>query len=369
MPDLWGEDLSRVDLLHRLGRLEQLAGIRLVTLADGHARGVRVLEVRTGELGFDILVDRAFDIGRCDWRGIPIAWVSPAGPVGPWLAEQTPLGWLRSFGGGLVATCGLDHTQGPGEDHLPHAYAVELATEAYTQHGRVGTQPARLAGYGSAWEGDRCTFWAEGEVEQAVPFGERLVLRRRIEADLGGRAIRIRDEVENVGHAAWTQMQLYHCNVGWPLVDDGSELLVPATAVREIHDDPPGDYRRIGPPERLGVERVYEQELAADAAGVVTVALVNRRRELGLAQRFRREQLPIHNLWRMPAEGYYTLGLEPATNRDSGRWEARTRGELRTIEPGEVRRYDLGFEVLTSTAEIDAVAAQVAAIMAAAIDA
>ncbi len=157
-------------------------------------------------------------------------------------------------------------------------------------------------------------------------------------------------------------MQLYHCNVGWPIVDEGSEILVPATAVREIHDDPPGDYRRLGQPERLGVERVYEQEVAAAADGRVTVALVNRRRALGLVQRYRREQLPIHNVWRMPAEGFYTVGLEPATNRDSGRWEARARGELRTIEPGEVRPYDLDLEVLTSAAEIDAVAAEVAAI-------
>jgi hypothetical protein len=359
---LFGETLGRRDLLARLGRLEQVAGIRLVTLGDGHERGIRALEVRTGELSFDILLDRAFDIGRCDWRGIPIAWVSPAGPVGPWLAEQTALGWLRSFGGGLMATCGLDHTQGPGTDDLPHAYAVELATEEYTQHGRVGTQPARLAGYGTSWDDERATFWAVGEVEQMSFYGERLILRRRIEADLGGRSIRVRDRVENVGHVPWTQMQLYHCNVGWPIVDDGSEILVPATAVREIHDDEPGDYRRLGAPVPHGVERVYEQEVAAGSDGVVPVAIVNRGRGLGLVQRFRRDQLPIHNLWRMPAEGFYAVGLEPSTNRDSGRWEARRRGELRMIEPGQVLPYDLELGVVVGADEIEAVEREIEAI-------
>ena len=112
MTDLWGEPMARHELLRRLGRLEQIAGIRLATLGDARELGVRVLEVRTGRLSFDIVVDRSFDIGRCDLEGTPIAWVSPAGPMGPWYAEQTELGWLRTFGGGLMATCGLDRGWG-----------------------------------------------------------------------------------------------------------------------------------------------------------------------------------------------------------------------------------------------------------------
>jgi hypothetical protein len=361
VPELWGEPFSRSDLDRRLGRLDQLGGIRLATLGDARERGIRVLEVRTGRISFDILVDRSFDIGRCDLGGTPIAWVSPAGPMGPWYAEQTEWGWLRTFGGGLVATCGLDHAQNPGVDDVPHAYAAELATETYGLHGRVGNIPARLAGYGTRWEGDRCTFWAEGEVAQLALYGERLVLRRRIEADLGGATIRIHDEVENVGLVPWTHMLLYHCNVGWPIVDEGAELLIPASAVREIHDDPPGEYRRIGAPERAGVERVYEHDLAVTQDGRVTVAVLNRARSLGLAQRFRRDQLPIHNLWRMLAEGFYVLGLEPATNRDTGRWEARARGELITLESGEIRRYDLELAVVEGDAALDAVAREIAA--------
>jgi hypothetical protein len=297
-------------------------------------------------MSFDILVDRSFDIGRCDALGVPVAWVGPAGVVAPWFAEQTDWGWLRSFGGGMLATCGLDHAQGPGEDPFPHAYAEELATEQYTLHGRVGTIPARLAGYGTRWEGDSCVFWAEGEVRQMSFYGERMILRRRIEADLGGTTIRVRDEVENAGHVPWSHMLLYHCNVGWPIVEEGTELVIRTTAVREIHDDPPGDYRRIGSPEPAGVERVYEQDVAAEPDGRALVAVVNPRRQLALVQRFRADQLPIHNLWRMLAEGFYGLGLEPATNRDAGRWDARERGELQTLAAGEIRPYELDLSVV-----------------------
>jgi hypothetical protein len=359
--ELWGEPISRRGLLRRLGTLEQMAGIRLVAMGDGRERGVRVLEVRTGRLSFDILVDRSFDVWRCDLGGMPVSWLSPSGAPGPWYGEQaTDWGWLRTFQGGLFATCGLDHTGGPGEDDADRVFAIEAPTEHFGLHGRVGVVPARLVGYGERWEGDRCIFWAEGEVRQTSFYGERLVLKRRIEADLGGSAIRVHDEVENIAFAPATHMQLYHVNVGWPIVDEGSELLIAATGVRDIHDEDPGGYRKLPAPLPGVTERVFEHEVAAGPDGIVTVAVINRHLGIGFAERFRRAQLPRQNTWWMMAEGFYALGLEPATNRDSGRWEARRRGELLSLAPGESRDYDLEFEVLADPSAIGRAEAEVA---------
>ena len=52
MVTLWGRRWSRAELLARVGRLEQLAGVRLVEGGDGAERGVRLLRVSTGA-GFD----------------------------------------------------------------------------------------------------------------------------------------------------------------------------------------------------------------------------------------------------------------------------------------------------------------------------
>ena len=41
MPELFGAGYPRAGLLRRVGRLEQVAGVRLVTLGDGQGRGVR----------------------------------------------------------------------------------------------------------------------------------------------------------------------------------------------------------------------------------------------------------------------------------------------------------------------------------------
>ena len=104
-------------------------------------------------------------------------------------------------------------------------------------HGRISQVPARLLGYGER-EGDACTLWAEGEVAQMAVFGENLVLTRRVEAALGDTTITVEDRVENRGFRPTPHMLLYHYNFGYPLLDDGAELLVPSRAiVHAMHGD------------------------------------------------------------------------------------------------------------------------------------
>src|SRR5215831_6609702 len=113
MPELFGASYRRADLLRRIGRLEQVAGVRLVTLGDGQGRGVRVLEFRTGTgFAFDVLVDRGFDVGRCELGGRPLSWLSGAGVVAPWYYEPEdwgcPRAWVDTASGGMTtnACCG-----------------------------------------------------------------------------------------------------------------------------------------------------------------------------------------------------------------------------------------------------------------------
>lgn len=361
MTTLWGTTWSRAELLRRVGRLDQVAGVRLVTLGDGMGRGVRLLEFRTGTgFSFDVVVDRTFDVGRCEMGGRPLAWIANPGTVGPWYYENDPWGWFRSWGGGMVVTCGLDHTLGPGEDsaedfHQPHI----RTTQPFALHGRVGGLPARLVGYGERWDGDECVLWAEGEVLQSTIFGEHLAMRRRIEARIGESRFTIHDEVENVGHHRTSHMFLYHCNVGFPIVDDGSELLVPAAATTTDYGVPIEGYRTLTAPIGGFTEACFEHELVAESAGTVPVAVVNRELGLGVYQVFHLAQLAHHTVWRMMGEDTYGLAMEPSTNRDAGRWDARKRGELQFLEAGETRHYDLEIGALDGVAMIDAFAGRV----------
>ncbi len=361
MPELFGTHLSRAELMRRVGRLEQVAGVRLVTLGDGLGRGVRVLEFRTGSgFAFDVLVDRCFDVGRCEFRGQPLNWQSTAGVLAPWYYEPDEWGWFRAWGGGMVVTCGLDHTLVGGKDSAAQFHQTHvMETVSYGLHGRVGGLPARLVGYGERWDGDECVLWAEGEVLQSAVFGESLLLRRRIEARVGASSFAISDEVENVGHSLTSHMLLYHCNAGYPVLDGGAELLVPSAATTTDYGVPVEGYSLMSAPVPDVTEACFEHELVAEPDGAVPVALVNRALGLGVYQVFRIDQLPHHTVWRMLGEGTYACGLEPSTNRDAGRFDATKRGELQWLQPGETRHYNLEIGALPGAEAITGFAARV----------
>jgi uncharacterized protein DUF4432 len=360
MPSVNGRGMTRRDLMRRVGRLDQVAGVRLVTLGDGIERGVRVLEFRTGTgYAFDVLVDRSLDVGRCEFHGRSLAWLSPTGVVGPWFTEPMGLGWFRSWGGGMLVTCGLDHTLVGGVDDASQFHQLIKPTEEYGLHGRIGFMPARLTGYGERWDGDECVLWAEGVVRQAAVYGESMELHRRIEARVGESRFTVHDEVVNAGFDPASHMYLYHVNVGWPVVDAGSEYLIPAEAGVPVAQYPTKDYRRLTAPAPGFPEECYEHQVVAEPEGTVPVAIINRRLGLGAYQVYRRAQFPFHTMWRMLGEGIYGVAMEPTTNRDAGRFDARERGELTFLAPGESRSYDLEIGVLDGAEAIDDFASRV----------
>jgi hypothetical protein len=354
---LWGRQWSREELLARVGRLEQLAGIRLVEGGDGGERGVRMLRCWSGAgFDFEVLVDRGFDIGGAWINGRPLAWSSPVGLVGPWYCEPAGIGWFRGFPGGLVSTCGLDHTLLGGADDTTVFNYPHRVTETYGLHGRYTGLPARLAGYGVSWDGDDGVLWAEGEVLQAALFGEQLLLRRRIEADLGGVSLRITDTVTNIGPTPCPHMMLYHCNIGFPVVDAGSELVYPSGPGTCVSAASSPDYLELTGPSADFVEECYEHDMRAGPDGLVGAAVVNRAIGLGVFQRYERSTLPRHITWRQLGTVAYVVAMEPSTNRDAGRFDARQRGELAHLAPGEARRYRLEIGALVGDDAIDAFA-------------
>jgi hypothetical protein len=259
----------------------------------------------------------------------------------------------------MLVTCGLDHTLLGGVDDASNFHQLVKPTEEYGLHGRIGFIPARLTGYGERWDGDDCILWAEGVVRQAAVYGETMELHRRIEAKVGENRFTVHDEVVNAGFDPTTHMYLYHVNVGWPVVDAGSEYLIPAPAGAPVAEYPTKDYRQLTPPAAGFPEECYEHQVVAEPEGTVPVAIVNRRIGLGAYQVYRRDQFPFHTMWRMLGEGTYGVAMEPTTNRDAGRFDARERGELAYLAPGESRRYDIEIGALDGAAAIDAFGSRV----------
>jgi hypothetical protein len=135
-----------------------------------------------------------------------------------------------------------------------------------------------------------------------------------------------------------------------------------------VAEYPTRDYRQLTAPNKAFPEECYEHTVIAEPAGTVPVAIVNRELGLGAYQVYRKEQFPFHTMWRMLGEGIYGVAMEPTTNRDAGRSDARERGELAFLDPGESREYDLEIGVLDGLAAIDSFEARVSALTAAAAD-
>ena len=177
---------TRQELLGYVGDISQVGGVRLLTLADGPERGLRAAELRTAAgLQFIVYLDRGMDIGPAEYKGVPLAWISPTGPSAPSFYEPQGLGWLRTFHGGLLTTCGLTQVGPPGED----------GGEKLGLHGRISHIPARQICQGDEWNGNTYIFWIEGRMREVSVFGHDLELKRRISARLDEPGLVIEDRV------------------------------------------------------------------------------------------------------------------------------------------------------------------------------
>ncbi|MBL8588650.1 MAG: DUF4432 family protein, partial [Methylobacteriaceae bacterium] len=212
---------DRAALRARVGDFDQFARCRMVTLEDGQGRGQRLIELDTGGgLALDILPDRTLDLGQARIRGVPVAWIGPAGYRSPWLPGVPEHGHSPMERGlaGLLTTCGFEHARLPAARPRPPGFLDAV----HPLHGSLPFTPAADVAISRSWGAEGGVLVVEGRVCQFILDGPSYELTRRIEAPIGGAELRIRDSIANIGHAPAPLMALYHFNFGWPAVDDGA---------------------------------------------------------------------------------------------------------------------------------------------------
>ena len=341
--NLYGKEWSRRELEARLGRIEQIGGLRRVQSTEGRESGVEEIQVRTGAgLSYAVLPSRGLDIGLAEYSGVPLCWLSPNGLVHPAYFDDRGAGWLRTAAGGLLMTCGLSQVGSPGTD----------GDEDMGLHGRSHHIPARHVCAEGHWEGDEYFIVVQGKVEETSISGWNLRLTRHVRSCLGKNEIVIQDVVENAGFEPAPHMLLYHFNFGFPLLDSETEICFPSGSVTPREPELPieglCDWQL---PQAGFQERVYYHEnlsTGADGMAIVTVRnphfpLMDRPVTVHLAWDARR--LPVLVQWKMPAEGTHVLGIEPANCHVEGRLAERERGTLVILAPGQTMEYHLELTV------------------------
>jgi hypothetical protein len=325
------------ELVERVGDLRQLCRIDRLQHDDGPARGARLLRMVTGGgLEVELHPDRCLDIGHVTWRGQPLAWASPAPVAAPALSDPDGAGWLRTFAGGLLTTCGLDHFGAPSQD----------GAAAFGLHGRAASLAAQHLSSRCEPSGDGTVrLEVSGEMRQAALFGENLRLLRTVESAFGSNSFTVTDSVTNLGRDPQPHMLLYHLNLGWPLIGPDCEIGIPsrrvvprdATAAEGLPS-----WHTVPPPQPRWDEQVLRHDLPPDEP--VTIRVTNPATQLALSLRFSAAALPQLFQWRHFRAGAYVLGLEPANCPViQGRAAAREAGVLPVLEPEENREYALEF--------------------------
>ena len=362
---------SKTSLLdvNKFENIQQLGGIRTGMLdapAAGGGAGVRVALFDTASgFRFTVALDRGGDIVDAHYNAVGLAYLSPNGLRPPESARHHEIEWLRGWAGGLVTTCGPEYVGGP---------RMEAGAKT-SLHGRYSNSPAAV-------EGLRNPDPARGVRDMALDlvvrdsrmFGPTFEIRRTLRATLGEPGVTIVDEVTNCSDTAAAHHWLYHCNLGYPLLNEGARFVYRGRAQYWVVPPPEGQdivqplpaaamnrLKRVpgGLPEHAGFgERGLIVDVEPDARGACHVGLLNPVLHLGLEFSYPAAALPRLAHWQhYGPRGCYVSGLEPFHGSLLGRDRDRHPGVDSVLAPGESRRYRLAIRVLRDQAEMHALAA------------
>ncbi len=338
--------MTNQSVLKKVGSMQQLAFIRPVEYLEGRSRGMAGFDVKNGPLEFRVLADKCMDIGSFSYKGINMNFLSKPGLQGRNHYDTNGQEALRSIMGGFFFTAGLENICAPctqdGKD--------------YPMHGRIRTTPAEMQSHDCFWEKDEYHLRVSGEMREAELFGENLVLRRRYETVYGTRTVTMTDEIENQSFRSEPLMLLYHINMGYPFLDEGTRLYIPTRSVVPRDQDAAGHedlFDVMEAPKDNEPEYVFIHDAVTSPDGMVRLAVVNEKLQLGLSLEYSAENLPYFMEWKSIASGDYVIGLEPSNSSVYGRPYHCEQGSLHRIEPFRKEKNILRFTVLDGKEEIE----------------
>ncbi|MEI6142071.1 MAG: aldose 1-epimerase family protein [Mariniphaga sp.] len=334
-------------MLKYVGDFSQLFGVKEYTLSGGKSKGVKAFDVKAGSgLEFTVLADRCLDIAGLSFKGTNCSYITKAGIVSPEYYNEDGIGFLRNFFAGFLTTCGLRNV----------GSSCKYGGESLGIHGRISNTPAEEVGAGVDWEDGKPVISISGKMREARLFGENFMFSRKIICKYGENKITIHNSVENLGFKKEALMLLFHFNMGYPLLDEDAVLVTPTeklTPRDQEAEKGKTTYGQSQKPTHDYQEQVFYHQLKGDQNGATSVALINKKLELGVAIHFNKNQLFNFTQWKQMGEGDYVMGLEPCNCYVGGRADPRNEGMLEYLDPGEIRNFDLTIELLNGMDEIN----------------
>ncbi|MBP5308047.1 MAG: DUF4432 family protein [Clostridia bacterium] len=275
----------------RISNLQQIASVRRYKFTAGKSAGIDVIDCENGKLRFLLNVTKGLDIMQVYHEGQNVSFLSK----NAFIADNLP--FANRFEGGMLYTCGLDSV---GD------------REGFEIHGTYHNTVAEVTRAECSEKG----IVVEATIRKSALFGENLVLKRRITAEIGGETLKIEDTLLNETYVDEDYCILYHVNLGYPLLDSGGRIEMDAASVKP---------RTALAKEKLSEVFDITEPLPAQeetcyfiALNKPEVAYINKKLGKKFTMKFSGETLPHFVEWKSMASGDYALGLEPCTTELDG---------------------------------------------------
>ena len=349
MLNYFGKEYDYSQLCERVSTYSRLAGTKSYTLNSGKSKGVDAVDIRTGSgLSYTVVADRGLDIAWAEYKGVPISYISAAGVVSPAYYEAKGDEWLRGFYGGLLTTCGLTQVGDP----------CEFNGAEHGLHGRVANTPAERICIDEQVDGGEYVISVKGVVRQAKSCAENMVLSRSIQSIAGRSRIVVEDVIENKSYKKQPFMILYHCNIGFPLLNENTGIFIPNRKVTSMfpqHEPETADYGKTESPKDDYEERVFYFDALRDSDGFSRVIVANDRQDpsLALIIRYKADTLDNLALWKQYVKGEYVIGIEPCNNHILGVRNEYSIGTLKYLNPLEIAKTFIEFEFIDDREKLD----------------
>lgn len=325
----YSSDTLSKDVQQRISCTDQMFNVEAMQYSEGIATGLSTLQVRNpGGISFEVLCDRCLDIGWADCYGIPIAYRSQRGPVSSQHYDPYGNGWIHSFSGGLLSTCGLDNIGLP---------VVDSDGEYLGLHGRIGHIPAENIQSrfdASLFEG-KGGICIEGDIFETALGKQGLCLHRTINASVCTARIEINDIITNLSQKAAQYLFRHHINFGYPIIDEGTQIWSQSKVIGSRD----GGNTDFCFPITLKIQDSTEQVLYCSSINGKVEAELRPLSGENVQISSHADDWKYMILWRDANEGVNVFAVEPSTAKDEGKVQAQHDGDLVTIRPGESRRY------------------------------
>lgn len=296
----------------KISNYKQIASIRRYTVTEGREKGLDVIDCDNGRIRFLLNVTKALDVMQLWHEGQNMSFVSK----NAFTPRETD--FLNRFEGGMIYTCGLDNMG---------------RRDGFELHGSHHNQTAQIVRAECTEEG----ITVEAVIYETALFGQNLVFRRKVFTAIGSGSVSIEDTLENAGYTDAEYGILYHINLGYPMLDEGTRIVA--------------DCEDISARTEFATANIKDAFLMTDSVAgqdemcyyltlrKPEISLVNDKIGKKFTVSYSKETLPYFLEWKSMASGDYALGLEPTTTILDNEFK------YRTVAPGEKKTFNITLSV------------------------